>query len=1083
MVQIQAGAEEIEPTLEPGVSIAALNAPDATVISGTAEAVERVVERWRERGRRSIKLRNRHAFHSAELDGRLGEFAAVAAEVTYRPPTIPILSNVTGGPAGEGDLRSADYWLRHARGAVRFVPCVNSLAELGARTFVEIGPGRALTTLTAQSIPSKVVALSLLRRDLPELASLLPALGELSARGLPVDWRAVFGERPGPYAELPSYAFDRQRFWLRPEPAVAGTGLGFVAADHPVLTARMELPDDGTVLLSGSVSRNSPRWLADHTVAGTVLAPGTLFAELALRACAEIGANTVRELVVQAPLVLPEQGRLAVQVIAHPAGEVVISARPDEPAATWVVHARGSMATAAPVIPPRPAAWPPSGAVPIDLGGAYDRLARQGYDYGLTFRGLRALWRDGEDVLAEVAAEVETAGYGLHPALLDAALQAWLVGTARAGTDVPFAWQNMTLHRSGAGTLRVRLSPSGPEDVSVTVYDESSQPVLTAESVRLRPMSTTVRLHELTWARLATAEPGPTAEPAPPAAATSAAAGPARVAPNAAATDPGSVALPDPAPGAAVHPSLIGSASAHASADRPGTSTATAPTTGAPGAMPSSGSPSSSQPDVVVLDMPFTGSDVVSSLHAATRSVWSALAAPSPRRVVVVTRGAVALAGEGVVDLGGAAVWGLVRAAQLEQPGRFVVVDTDGEVDLGGVLRAGTSQLVIRAGVAHTPRLVPLVEGPGRTSSFGSHSNVLITGGTGGLGAVFARHLVASHGVRRLLLVSRRGADAPDVPALQRELNELGADVRVVACDVSDRNAVERLVTADLTGVVHAAGVLDDGVIESLTPERLSSVLAAKADSAWHLHEATRGLDLSAFVMFSSVAGTLGSAGQGNYAAANAFLDGLAAHRRAAGLPAVSIAWGLWAGQRGMTGHLRDADLARLHDRGLAAIAEADGLAMFDAALSAPRAQVAAVTLRAPARPGRKDDAVRLRHELAGLGRDEQRRCVLDLLIRTLASVLGHGEDQAPDAERNFRDLGVDSLTAVELRNALAPLTDVPLPATSVFDHPTPAALADHIHRTLVAPVPDARPSRKELIETMDTQQLIAAALGEGGPR
>ncbi|SHN08502.1 pimaricinolide synthase PimS1 [Actinacidiphila paucisporea] len=1001
MVQIQAGADEIEPTLVPGVSIAALNAPDATVVSGTPDAVDRVIEVWRGRGRRSIKLRNRHAFHSAELDGRLGEFAEVARQVSYHPPTIPILSNVTGGPAGEGDLRSADYWMRHARGAVRFLPCVNALAELGARTFVEIGPGRALATLTAQSIPTPVVALPLLRRDLPEMASVLPALGELSSRGLPVDWRAVFGEPAGPFAQLPTYAFDRQRYWLRPQEPVAGAGLGFVAADHPVLTARMELADSGTVIWSGAVSRNAPGWLADHAVGGAVLAPGTLFAELALRACADLRATTVRELVVLAPLALPEQGRSTLQVVAQPTGEVVISARTDEPGAPWVVHARAQVAAADPGDPQKLVAWPPPGAEAIDPAGAYERLARQGYDYGPAFRGLRALWRDGDDVFAEIAAEVDPTGYGLHPALLDGALQAWLVGTGRGGTDVPFAWEDVVLHRAGAGGLRVRLSPAGRDGVSVAVCDQAGRPVLTAGSVRLRPMAESAgRLRELAWSPLASA------------------------------------------PAAAVPES-----------------------------------------DVAVLDGFSTGADVVSSVHAATRTVLEALQAPTPRRLVIVTRGAVGLPGEDVADLAGAAVWGLVRSAQAEQPGRFVLVDTDGELDLPAVLAADQPHLLIRAGVPYTAQLAPLTGSPTGVSPFGPEGTVLVTGGTSGLGALFARHLVVEHGVRRLVLASRRGPAAPGASALRAELTGLGAEVEVVACDVSDRAAVSGLVTPELTAVVHAAGVLDDGVLGSLTPRRLSAVLAAKADAAWHLHEATRGSELTAFVLFSSVAGTLGSAGQANYAAANAFLDGLAAHRRAAGLPAVSIAWGLWAGQGGMTEHLGEADLARLRDRGLAAISESDGLAMFDAALTAPRAQVTAVTLRPPAPPNRQDDALRLRQELAGLDPDERRHRLGDLVNRKLAAVLGHPDGQAFDADRNFRDLGVDSLTAIELRNALAPLTDTPLPATAVFDYPTPAALTDHIHRILVAPEPDARPSRKELIETMDTEELIAAALGEGGPR
>ncbi|WP_328722934.1 SDR family NAD(P)-dependent oxidoreductase [Streptomyces sp. NBC_00247] len=1002
MVQILAGADEVESVLEPGVSIAAVNTKDATVVSGAPDAVERVVERCRARGWRSLRLRTRYAFHSAGLDGLLGEFAAVAREVTYHPATIPIMSGVTGELAGDEDLRSADYWLRHARQTVQFLPCVNALAEQGARTFVEIGPGRALTTLVAQAIPTEVTALPLLRGDRAELAGLLPALGELFARGLPLDLRTMFGEPTGPFAELPTYAFDRRHYWLRPEPPAAPTGLGFVATDHPVLTALMELPDSGTVVLSGSVSRNSPGWMADHSVAGSVLAPGTFFAELALRTGAEIGADTVRELVIQAPLVLPEQGRLSLQVVAHPTGEVVVSARADEPTAPWVVHARGSVTTADRAAPARQVVWPPPSAVPIDPDGAYDRLADQGLDYGPAFRGLRAIWRDGDDVLAEVAADVDTTGYGLHPALLDAALQAWLSGTGRSGSDVPFAWQNVMLHRAGADRLRVRLSPAGPDGVSVAVHDGTGRPVLTAESVRLRPMSASARrVQELAW-------------------------------------------IPLPSTPATV---------------------------------------SASFGDVAVLDG-FSGSgDVVSSVHEATRKVLAALTAPTAQRLVIVTHGAVGLPGEDVPDLAGAAVWGLVRSAQIEQPGRFVLVDTDGELDLPAVMATGEPQLMIRSGVAHTARLAPLPQPSEGVSPFSPESTVLITGGTGGLGALFARHLVAAHGVRRLVLASRRGPAAPEAPALRAELTELGATVEIVACDVADPAAVAGLVTPGLTAVVHAAGVLEDGVLESLTPRRLDAVLAAKADAAWNLHRATLGFDLTAFVLFSSVAGMLGSAGQANYAAANSFLDGLAAHRRARGLPAVSIAWGLWAGQRGMTEHLRDADLARLRDRGLAAISESDGLAMFDAALTAPRAQVAAVTLRSPVRPSRQDDALRLRQELARLDPDEQRQRVLDLLGHELVTLLGHSEAQPLDADRTFRDLGVDSLTAIELRNALAPLTDAPLPATVVFDYPTPAALTDHIHRTLVAPLSDAAPDQKELIDTMDVEELIAVALGEDGSR
>ncbi|GAB3833014.1 hypothetical protein GCM10027610_026160 [Dactylosporangium cerinum] len=352
---------------------------------------------------------------------------------------------------------------------------------------------------------------------------------------------------------------------------------------------------------------------------------------------------------------------------------------------------------------------------------------------------------------------------------------------------------------------------------------------------------------------------------------------------------------------------------------------------------------------------------------------------------------------------------------------------------------------------------------------------VLVTGGTGGIGALVARHLVLRHGVRHLVLTSRRGLGAPGAVELQQELSGLGTQVRVVACDVADRDAVAGLlaeVVGDrpLTAVVHAAGVLDDGVVSALTPGRVDVVLRPKADGAWHLHELTRGMDLSAFVLFSSVAGTLGFAGQGNYAAANAFLDGLAQTRRAAGLPGVSLAWGLWQQPSGMTGHLSEADLARMSRSGVAALSAEQGLELFDTALlaglSAPAHLVPALldvkalrgTGPVPAllralvrRPAHRVQAVAaaggsaLTRRLAGVPATDRQAVVLDVLRGEIAAVLGHTSPTAVDPDRAFNDAGFDSLTAVELRNRLGTVTGLRLPTTLVFDHPTPAALAAYV--------------------------------------
>ncbi|MGW3071164.1 SDR family NAD(P)-dependent oxidoreductase, partial [Streptomyces sp. NPDC001130] len=363
---------------------------------------------------------------------------------------------------------------------------------------------------------------------------------------------------------------------------------------------------------------------------------------------------------------------------------------------------------------------------------------------------------------------------------------------------------------------------------------------------------------------------------------------------------------------------------------------------------------------------------------------------------------------------------------------------------------------------------VPTALDPGGT--------VLVTGGTGGLGALVARHLVAEHGIRHLLLASRRGLEASGASELAAELTQLGAVVEVSAVDAADRGQLAALLDAvptdhPLTAVVHTAGVLDDGVVSSLTPERLSGVLRPKADAVVHLHELTRDADLSAFVVFSSVAGTFGGAGQANYAAANAFLDAFATIRRASGLPATALAWGPWAPGAGMTAELTEADLRRLARNGMLPLAPEQGLGLLDTVLDLGAAleraavlpvelDVAALRRRTPedvpallralvrARGRRKaeigagGDATDLRQRLLALPVVDRERFLRDFVSAQAASVLGHASTQQVEAEQTFKDLGFDSLTSVELRNRVNAATGMRLPATVVFDYPTPADVA-----------------------------------------
>ena len=473
------------------------------------------------------------------------------------------------------------------------------------------------------------------------------------------------------------------------------------------------------------------------------------------------------------------------------------------------------------------------------------------------------------------------------------------------------------------------------------------------------------------------------------------------------------------------------------------------------------------------------------TLHRALALIqgWLADERLAASTLVVVTERAVAArAGEGVPDLAGAPLWGLVRSAQSEHPERMVLVDWDGTQTSLEVLEAalgtGEPQVALRAGAVVAPRVARV----GGAADAGppvidEQGTALITGGTGGLGAVVARHLVAEHGVRSVLLTSRRGPEAEGAAELASELAGLGAQVRIAACDVADREQLRALIASvpdehPLRAVVHTAGVADNALIASLAPEQVDRVLAPKLDAALHLHELTEDLDLQVFALFSSMAATFGGPGQANYAAGNAFLDALAEHRRARGLAATAMAWGLWT----EVGMGRFADELVMHrmvgSASFGSLSPEQGRQLFDAALASGEAQVIQAplnsgTLRAEARAGvlprLLSGLIRMplrqaavpaggsaAARLAGLPAQERERAVHEAVRAEVAAVLGHASAEAVPAQQLFIELGLDSLAAVELRNRLNAMTGARLPATAVFDHPTAAALAERLHAELV---------------------------------
>jgi acyl transferase domain-containing protein/NADPH:quinone reductase-like Zn-dependent oxidoreductase/short-subunit dehydrogenase/acyl carrier protein len=1353
MIAIRASEEEVAPLLSELVSLAAVNGPSSVVISGARDAVTAVADRFADR--RTTRLTVSHAFHSPLMEPMLEQFRQVAETVSFQAPSIPIVSNLTGSPVPE--LGSAEYWVRHVREAVRFCDGVRWLAAKGVRTFVEIGPDAPLAALTRESVESDVVPL--LRKERHEAATLLAALGALHVSGARVDWPAVFAGNAR-RVELPTYAFQRKRFWTRvaEDEAADVASAGLDTAEHPLLGAVLALAGSDEVVLTGRLSTRSQPWLADHAVFGTVVFPGTGFVELAVRAGDEVGCGAVEELTLMAPLVLPERGGTQVQVVVGERDEVgrrsvAVYARDEDPSTPreWNRHAEGSLAPdraeAEPVLPE----WPPPGAVPVELDGAYADKAGKGLDYGPAFRGLRAAWECGDEVFGEVTLPESRAGrFGMHPALLDACLHLIPNDWVEDGqTMLPFSWSGVSVHAAGASTLRVRVTSRGPGEVSLTATDPKGHPVISVRSLKLRrvsagqlaaPLRASESLFRLAWEPMRAEQ---------------------------ADVGAGWVSV-----GGAAFPDLAALAAAVESG-------------------------ATAVPEFVELRCAPVPGDVRAGIRAATSAVlesvrqWLSDERFAGSKLVVVTRGAVAVdRDEDVADLAGAAVWGLLRAAETENPGRFVLADTDETAALAVAVGLGEPQVVLRDGKPHVPRLRPvgphdalpetgawrldvhergtldnlvlaesteavaalrpgqvrvairaagvnfrdvlitlgmypgegyigsegagvvletgegvtglrpgdrvfglvdhafgpvavtdhryvarmpagwsfehaasvpivfltawygltklagvregdrvlvhaatggvgmaavqlarhlgaevfatasegkwgvlaelgfdsahigssrkldfeksfmaatdgqgvdvvlnslarefvdaslrLLAGGGRFVEMGKtdlraaeqiadthpgvvyqyfdlksagpewiqanlaelvslfesgalrplpirswdvrrareafrhisqarhigkvvltipaqpdpEGTVLITGGTGGLGALVARHLVTQHGMRRLLLASRTGQDGPGAAELVAELTEHGAEVRVAACDVGDRDALAGLLgeipdAHPLTMVVHAAGVLDDGVVGALTTDRMDTVLRPKADAAWHLHELTEHEDLAAFVLFSSVSGVLGSAGQGNYAAANGFLDAVARHRRAQGLPAQSLAWGLWAA--GMGDRLRDTDLQRMARGGMPALSAEQGLALFDAAGAMDEPNLAAIRLdvkalragpdlppalrglvrhspRGAVEPAAED--VLPRQRLTALPEADRESALLEMVRKQAAVVLGYADSDAVDPERAFRDLGFDSLTSIELRNRLGAITDLRLPATVVFDYPRPDVLARHL--------------------------------------
>ncbi|WSS10414.1 type I polyketide synthase [Microbispora sp. NBC_01189] len=1020
-----------------------------------------------------------------DADAALREVRAVVGRTRFSEPAIPIVHGPTGGFVTADALADPGHWTR--RDTTGTWDTTGLLGDSGAGRVLVLGsdtpdtPGTRTEDNSAASEPNAPhqliaahrpgAAIAVVRPGLGAAQGLIAALAEAYCHGQAVVWRNVLPAGRGTAVDLPTYAFDQRRFWLPAAGRSHASGVSRAAERHPLVDQAIEL-DDGGMLFTGGLSARTQPWLADHEVHGRVVVPGVTFLELAAWTARQVGCAEVVELTHKAPLIVPPDGRVELQLRAGPAGpagrrefslrcrgEAEARGRPWSQLATGVLGpARPGGVTSSPSGPARTdrPAGVPDGAIPIEVGDFYRRFNDRGhYGWGPVFQSVRAAHRHGDDLYVELRLpedrRLHPGLFGPHPALLDATMHGLgldgtperlvdLVadagdgtpgGTGGTGDDtgrprIPFIWNGVALSAHGARELLVRISPAGPGAVSITGWDETGHPAVVVESLHLLPIAperlgrTAGRrgaLYRVAWPVVETPHEPPHEPPYEKR-------GPV-------------VTVPD------------GDLSA------------------AWAAVATDGEP----PAAMVVPLPSDDRTPAAARRATRRTLelaqrWLSDDAPAGVRLVFLTRHAVAaLPGDPVEDLANAASWGLIRSAQAENPGRFTLVDVDrapaSQDAIAAAVATGAPQIVIRDGILHRPEpvQVPLITGrAGRRIDPGG--TVLVTGGTGGLGALLARHLVTEHGVRRLLLASRRGDAAAGARRLVADLAGLGAEVRAVACDVADRGAVEALLAAvpadhPLSAVVHAAGVLDDAVITAMSAQQVDDVMRPKADGAWHLHELTRGLDLDAFVLFSSVAGVLGTAGQANYAAANSFLDALARHRHSLGLPATSLAWGLWESD-GMGGRLGHADLERMRRAGITPLSVEDGLGLFDDALALAEPLIVPAdldlaatrtgTVTTPEAAAAPDVMAAL--PPSGLSPDERDALLLDLVVGQVAEVSGHAADWIEPNATLF-ELGLDSLMIVELRNRLAATSGLALPASIAFDHPTPAALVDHLRDRL----------------------------------
>ncbi|MFP1909064.1 type I polyketide synthase [Lonsdalea quercina] len=1135
MVAIEVSEAEILTSLEgyeDSVAVAAVNTQSSVVISGDTNIVLSIAEQWRDRGCRTHRLKTSHAFHSPHIDSITSELQRTLSTLAFHTPAIPIVSTVTGTLLSNEQACSAEYWANQARSAVRFDAAIQWLQMHNTVVSLEVGPdgvltalGRASTATDAHDLPG-IVWVASLRKDRDESRPFFAALAQLYAQGQPLDWTKLLP--PAPPAALPTYPFQQRRYWLQaPERRPTFDG-GLFTVNHPFLHAGISLANQQGWIFTGQLDAAKQPWLLEHVVGDVAAVAGTVTAELMLFIGELIGCQRMDELSLHTilPLEKPAPAHIQLRIgeqdtsgsrQAEAYFYIPDPTQPAELTPVWQRYATCHLVpdnTATPEWPDLHSPnWPPSNAEPVDFSPLYEQLAEKGVVLGESFQQLTHVWEYNDNLYVEATLPPIQGEQGedfiLHPTILDAGMQAALIEKLNVETDnnqprLLFFLSGLRTYAKNVHRLRGHLvrkpstsSASGYREYSLRLADDTGNAVAVVDSMVLKS-SSAQQTHSAVrpaFYRLLWREVEPIASPT--------------------SIKPLWMTQQD-----SLQPCLSDITKENASlivyTDIDHALACFAP-----------------EPEhVAMFIVPNADNSDTYIDHHPTRHVLSALqtwlndARTTNTPLIVVTQNAVATReDESVPNLAQSPIWGLVRTAQLEYPGRFFLLDIDDIENASWSLISTaihalphTLQLALRAGRIFAPRLVKAA-GDGDLSAHNDtdqqeklcrnlkpEGTVLITGGTGALGRAAARHLVECHGVRHLLLVSRRGIEAPGADALREELAELGAQATFIACNVADPQAVESLLNAipkahPLTAIIHTAGTVDTSSLDSMTAEQVDSVLQSKAVSAWNLHQLSLNYDLSAFVLYSSAVSILPQKAQGNYAAANAFLDALAHYRRHLGLPATAMAWGMWAERSEMGEQLGSDDIQRIIDTGQNPLSRTQGLAFLDTVVGTEVVEHAPLLI--PARLNL--EALRDQHapslltevlprrsasqstpapalQLAEMPEKERLPYLLNVIIQSAGEVLNHPEPKSIRSNEEFISLGFDSLTSVEMGSRLSLALGVRLPATAIFEHSTPQALAQFLLSLVFKSMQD--PSEDPHLEQQKTKgglfQLLRKAVEQG---